>query len=49
LYQDVREDQALLLEQLWASEVEMASESPEIRFDTILNSHGIEVIDQVRA
>jgi quinol monooxygenase YgiN len=67
LYQGVKDEQALLLEQRWASEedlqrhlrsqrfhtillvVEMASEVPEIRFDTVSHSHGIDVVEQVRA
>jgi quinol monooxygenase YgiN len=67
LYQGVRDEQTLLLEQRWASEedlqrhlrsqrfhtillvVEMASEVPEIRFDTVSHSDGIDVVEQVRA
>lgn len=67
LYQDVVEEDALMLEQLWASEndlqrhlrsqrfhtillvVEMASESPEIRFDMVSHSNGIDVIERVRS
>ena len=67
LYQGVKDVQALLLEQRWASEedlqrhlrsrrfhtillvVEMASEVPEIRFDTVSYSQGVDVVEQVRA
>lgn len=67
LYQDVQEERALMLEEMWASEqdlhrhlrsdkfrtallvVEMASEAPEIRFDVIAHSSGIETIEKVRA
>ena len=29
--------------------VEMSAEPPEIRFDTIVESHGVEIIEQARA
>jgi len=67
LYQDVADEETLLLEQLWASEedlqrhlrsqrfhtvllvIEMASESPEIRFETVSCAKGIDEIEQMRA
>jgi quinol monooxygenase YgiN len=67
LYQGVKDEQTLLLEQRWASEkdlqrhlrsqrfhtillvVEMASEAPEIRFDTVSHSGGMNLIERVRA
>jgi quinol monooxygenase YgiN len=67
LYRDIKEDRALMLEEIWSSEkdlqrhlgsdkfhtvllvVEMASEPPEIRFDMISHSTGIETIEKVRA
>jgi quinol monooxygenase YgiN len=67
LYQDVQEQRALLLEEIWTSKkdlerhlrsdkfltallvVEMATESPEIRFDVISHSTGIDAIEKVRA
>jgi len=66
LYQDVREELVIMLEEIWASEkelqrhlrsdnyrkillvVEMAAEPPEIRFDTIAHSSGVETIEQAR-
>jgi quinol monooxygenase YgiN len=67
LYRDVKEDRAIMLEEIWSSEkdlqrhlgsdkfhtvlllVEMATEIPEIRFDMISHSTGIETIEKVRA
>lgn len=67
LYQDVQEQRALLLEEIWTSKkdlerhlrsdkflavllvVEMATESPEIRFDVVSHSTGIDAIEKVRA
>jgi quinol monooxygenase YgiN len=67
LYQDVREERALMLEETWTSEkdlerhlrshkflavllvVEMATEIPEIRFDVISHSTGIDAIEKARA
>jgi quinol monooxygenase YgiN len=66
LYQDVGEESALMLEEIWTSQddlqrhlrsekyykvllvVEMAAEPPEIRFDTIAHSSGVETIEQAR-
>ena len=66
IYQDVGEERALMLEEIWMSEddlqrhlrsekyrtvllvVEMAEEPPEIRFDTIAHSTGVETIKQAR-
>jgi quinol monooxygenase YgiN len=66
LYQDVHQEGALMLQQLWSSEkdlhrhlrsnrfhtvllvVEMAVEPPEIRFESIATSAGVEVIQQAR-
>ena len=66
LYQDVQEELAIMIEEIWASEtelqhhlrsdkyrnvllvVEMAAEPPEIRFDTIAHSSGVETIEQAR-
>jgi quinol monooxygenase YgiN len=66
LYQDVQDECALMLEEIWTSEknlqrhlqsdkyrrvllvVEMAAEPPEIRFDTIAHSSGVETIEKAR-
>ena len=66
LYQDVQEELAIMIEEIWASEtelqhhlrsdkyrnvllvVEMAVEPPEIRFDVITHSDGVERIEQAR-
>jgi quinol monooxygenase YgiN len=66
LYQDVQEERALMLQELWTSEkdlqrhlrsdkfhtvllvVEMAAEPPEIRFESVAQSGGVEVIEQAR-
>jgi len=66
LYQEVKDDRALMLEESWSSKagldrhlasdkfrtvllvVEMSAESPEIRFDAISHSAGIETIEKVR-
>ena len=67
LYQDVQEELAIMIEEIWASEtelqhhlrsdkyrrvllvVEMAAEPPEIRFDTIIHSSGVETIEHARS
>ena len=66
LYQDVREQLAIMLEEIWTSEkdlqrhlrsdkyrrvllvVEMSAEPPEIRFDIIAHSSGVETIEHAR-
>lgn len=66
LYQDVQEERALMLDEIWDNEkdlqrhlrsdkfrtvllvVEMATESPEIRFEAVTQSTGLETIEQAR-
>jgi quinol monooxygenase YgiN len=66
LYQDLQEDGALMLEEIWSSQsdlerhlrtdqfhtvllvVEMAKEYPEIRFDAIAHTTGMEAIQKIR-
>jgi quinol monooxygenase YgiN len=66
LYQDLREEGALMLEEIWSSQsdlerhlrtdqvhtvllvVEMATEYPEIRFDAIAHTMGMEAIQKIR-
>ncbi len=67
LYRGVRDNHAIMIEELWESEedvrrhlrskkygkilmvIEMASEFPEIRFDIISGSSGVETIKQARS
>jgi quinol monooxygenase YgiN len=66
IYEDVQEENVLMLEQVWRSEedltlhlrtnqyrnlivvLELALKQPEIRFDTISSSTGIETIEKAR-
>jgi quinol monooxygenase YgiN len=66
LYQDVHQEGALMLQQLWSNEmdlhrhlrsdkfhtvllvIEMATEPPEIRFESVAQSAGMEVIEKAR-
>jgi quinol monooxygenase YgiN len=67
VYQGVDEEGAIMLEELWSSDmdlqrhlrsdkyrkillvVEMAQEPPEIRFDIIAHSSGVETIEKARS
>jgi quinol monooxygenase YgiN len=67
IYEDLQENNALLLEEVWRSQeeldlhlrseeyrnlllvMEMALKHPEIRFDTISSSTGIETIEKARS
>ena len=67
IYEDVQEENVLMLEQVWRSEedltlhlrtnqyfnlivvLELALKQPEIRFDTISSSTGIETIERARS
>ncbi len=66
IYEDVQEDNVLMIEEIWSNEedlechlrsdeyqkvllvLEMALKQPEIRFDTISSSTGIETIEKAR-
>jgi quinol monooxygenase YgiN len=66
IYEDLQEENVLMLEQVWRSEkdlnlhlrtdeyrnlimvLELAIKQPEIRFDTISSSAGIEIIEKAR-
>jgi quinol monooxygenase YgiN len=66
IYEDVQEDNVLMIEEIWSNEedlechlrseayqkvllvLEMALKQPEIRFDSISSSTGIETIEKAR-
>ncbi len=66
IYQDVEENNAIMLEQVWKNEkdmedhlrttdyhsvllvAEMAIAPPEIRFDTVVHTSGVETIEKAR-
>jgi len=67
IYEDVQEDNVLMLEEMWRSEedlerhlrseeyhnvllvMEMALKHPEVRFNTVSTSTGIETIEKARS